>query len=456
MVRLPRVLVPASVLGLLLSEALLLAGCYIAWAFVYPEPDGATFLLQESGFTRIGIQVGLLLLGFFFRDLYGELRIPNRTHLLQQLILVFGFAFIGQALISYLSPDWRLPPRIVMPGSGLALLVIFLWRLLFNVGLQRAVGARRILFIGFSPTVEQIANYLPLHPELGFAAIGYLEQEGEASPPGSVVTRLGSVAQLPALIEQHRPDWIAVARRESIRSHWVDDFLELRFGGVAAVDAARLYETTLGRVSLSEIRPHDLVFSTALQPKRLALNLQSMFSTGIAALVLLISSPFLIVFAILIKLSSAGTVLHRETKIGLGGVHFTMYRFRSTSRRAEGGRDPAIGRLMRRFRLDALPQMWNVLRGEMALVGPQPDRPEFAAELDARIPFYRQRMAVKPGVTGWAQINAFREQPIPDVLRCLEYELYYIKHFSISLDLFVLFRSIRDALVSGDAEPPTA
>jgi len=122
-VRIPRVLVPASVLGLLLSEILLLFGCYAASAFLFPELDGQTFLLYESGFTRIGIQVGLLLLGFFFRNLYGELRIPNRTQLLQQLILVIGLAFIAQALLSYWNQDWRMPPHVLIPGSALALLV---------------------------------------------------------------------------------------------------------------------------------------------------------------------------------------------------------------------------------------------------------------------------------------------------------------------------------------------
>ncbi|HEV8148290.1 MAG TPA: hypothetical protein VGP79_18000, partial [Bryobacteraceae bacterium] len=191
MVRIPRVLVPASVLGLLLSEILLLFGCYAVCVFAFTELDGQTFMLYESGLTRIAIQVGLLLLGFFFRDLYAELRIRNRTQLLQQLILIIGIAFIGQALISYLNQDWRMPAHVLIPGSGLALLVIFGWRLLFAVGLQRAVGARRVLFLGASPTVAQIATYMGEHPEVGFTAIGYLEKEGAKSYPDFQVARLG-------------------------------------------------------------------------------------------------------------------------------------------------------------------------------------------------------------------------------------------------------------------------
>jgi lipopolysaccharide/colanic/teichoic acid biosynthesis glycosyltransferase len=436
------------VLGLLLSEILLLFGCYTASAYLFPDLDGQTFMLYESGVTRIAIQVGLLLLGFFFRDLYAELRIRNRTQLLQQLILILGFAFIGQALISYLNKDWRMPPQILIPGSGLALLVIFGWRLLFAVGLQHAVGARRVLFLGASPTVAEIASYMGEHPELGFTAIGYLEQEGARSLPDFAVASLGSMTNMAALIDENHPDWIVVSQRAAIHPAWVDDFLELRFGGVEAADASRLYETTLGRVCVSEIRPTDLVFSKELQPKRLDQNLQSIFSTGIAALTLLIAAPFLPILAVLIKAGSRGPVLLRERRTGLGGSHFTMYRFRCRADAARMERAPAIGRFLRRFGLDALPQMWNVLRGDMSLVGPEPVRPEFAARLDAIIPFFRQPTAVKPGITGWAQINAFRDQPFPDEIRRLEYDLYYIKNFSISLDLFVLVRALRDALVT--------
>ncbi len=450
-VRIPRVLVPASVLGLLLSEILLLFGCYAASAFLFPELDGQTFLLYESGFTRIGIQVGLLLLGFFFRDLYGELRIPNRTQLLQQLILVIGLAFIAQALLSYWNQDWRMPPHVLIPGSALALLVIFGWRELFKVGLQHAVGARRVLFLGSSATVTQIAGHLNQHPELGFATIGYLDQGGgESKAAQGEFTRLGSVANMPALIEEHHPDWIVVSQGAAIRPDWVDEFLELRFGGVEAADAARLCETTLGRVCALEIQPSELLFSSALEPKRLNQNLQSIFSNGVAALTLAAAAPFLLIVAVLIKAASRGPVFLRETRIGLRGAPFTMYRFRSHAAGEKAGPAPAIGRFLLRFGLDVLPQLWNVLRGDMSLVGPQADRPEFAAKLDSLIPFYRQRSVAKPGLTGWAQINAFRENPYPDAMRRLEYDLYYLKNFSLSLDLFILMRAIRDSLVAGN------
>jgi lipopolysaccharide/colanic/teichoic acid biosynthesis glycosyltransferase len=133
-------------------------------------------------------------------------------------------------------------------------------------------------------------------------------------------------------------------------------------------------------------------------------------------------------------------------------VAFTLYRFRAQAAGAPTARPPAIGRFLRRFRLDVLPQLWNVLRGEMALVGPRADRPECAARLDVLLPFYRQRTVVKPGITGWAQINAFRDEMVADEVRRLEYDLYYVKNFSASLDLFVIFRALREAAVSGDPE----
>src|SRR5260370_2454754 len=183
------------------------------------------------------------------------------------------------------------------------------------------------------------------HPELGFAAIGYLEAEGNRFRPGVEVARLGSVANMAALIDTHRPDWIVFSQRSTIRPGWVDELLELRFGGVEAADAAGLYETTLGRVCASEIRPSDLVFSQTLQPKRLAQNLQSLLATGVAALALLVTAPLFAIFAILIKATSRGPVLLREKRIWLRGAPFTLYRFRTHYVDARTERPPPIGPL---------------------------------------------------------------------------------------------------------------
>lgn len=449
MIRIFRILVPASVFTLFLSEAVLIFACYTAAGYLNPETDASFFTRGGPAWERIGMVVCLILLSFYFRDLYRELRTRSRILLVQRLSVIMGIVFVAEALISYWRPDWALPLAIMIPGSALALGVIFMWRLLFNIAIRNAVGVRRVLFLGVSPAVIRIAGHLEQHPELGFAPVGYVDGAG-AETGNAGVARLGPAANLAALIDQYRPDWIVASRREEISSRWIEELLELRFFGVHAEEAAGLYEAALGRVCALEIRPGDLIFSELLQPNSLNLNLQSIYSTAVAAALLLLALPAMAVIAALVKASSPGPVFLRERCFGQGGAPFTMYRFR-WMREGGGRRATKLGKLLRRFGLDGLPALWNVVRGQMSLVGPRPDRPEFAARLNQMIPFYCERTAVKPGMTGLAQINDYGEPLVHDALKRIEYDLYYIKNLSTSLDIHVMLRWLRESLLSRDS-----
>ena len=229
-IRVFRVLVPASVLALFLFDVLLIFACYAAVTYV--ELDGDLYLFSLSGWQPIAIAEGLILLGMYFRHLYEDLRIPSRTMLLQQLSLIFGLTFIAEALMTYWNVDWALPRDILIPGSALALAAVFLCRILFSLGSRNKVGARRVLFVGFSPTAVKLAGYLGGHPEFGLTPIGYLGLPQAEEQPGAGLARLGPAANLPGIVDQFRPDWIVVAEQEEIQPRWVDDFLDLRFGGV--------------------------------------------------------------------------------------------------------------------------------------------------------------------------------------------------------------------------------
>jgi len=343
---------------------------------------------------------------------------------------MFGVTFIAEALISYWGLDWAMPRNILVPGSALALAVVYINRILFSLAIRNRIGTRRVLFVGFSPTVLYLAKRLRDYPEWGLTPIGYLGQ-ADGTHPEANLARLGPVANLPAIVDQHHPDWIVVGTREEIEPQWVDDFLDLRFEGVHTERVGSLYEATLGRVCMPEVQPRDLVFSERLQPDRFSMNLQPFYSIAIGLVVVAIALPFIAIVAILAKLTSRGPILIGETRIGMNGVPFKMYRFRSTA-------------FMRQFGLDALPQFWNVFRGEMSIVGPSPDRPEFAERLNQTIPFHPQRTTVKPGMTGWAQIHYFGDGEGYDAMRRLEYDLYYVKNLSPSLDFSVMLRWVRE------------
>jgi lipopolysaccharide/colanic/teichoic acid biosynthesis glycosyltransferase len=437
-IRIFKVFVPTSILALFLSEVLLISACYLAAD--YFVGDAANFRVYDSWLFRIGLVVGLILLGLYFAGLYEGAPLGNWLLLFQNICYVLGLSFILEALVSYWAADLVLVLDTMIVGSLLTLFSLFGWRLLFNIAIQNAVGAHRVLFLGLSPTVVQLAAHMRAHPELGLIPIGYVDKENKSN---STLARLGSVSDLTYLIDDLQPHWIVIGNRTELHSRSINEILNLRFGGIQAEDAATLYETTSGRVCASELRPSELLYSDRLQPGASKLKLQTIYSTGFALAALIITFPLMAFMAVLLKASSSGPVLLREQRVGLHGIPFTMYRFQWMSAKNGVRSATSVGMLLRRFRLDALPELYNVLRGDMSVVGPLADRPDFANRLNQLIPFYQQRHIVKPGMTGWAQFTNPKNNLVNEVIHRLECDLYYIKNLSPSLDLFVLLRSTR-------------
>jgi exopolysaccharide biosynthesis polyprenyl glycosylphosphotransferase len=298
-------------------------------------------------------------------------------------------------------------------------------------------------------------------PELGLSAIGYLgDQEGSIALP---LPRLGVMQDLRAIVAQTRPDRIVVGLSERRQRLPVFDLLDLRLSGIAIEEAARTYEMAFGRVCISELRPSQLIFSAELGPRRHSVQWQRLYSFFIALVGTVVTAPLMLIVAVLVKLTSPGPVLYRQKRVGHRDVPFMVYKFRSMRVDAEAKtgavwaatNDPRItplGRWIRKLRLDELPQLFNVLRGEMSIVGPRPERPEFVKTLNEQIPFYRQRHCVKPGITGWAQINHKYGDTLEDTIVKLEYDLYYIKNLAPSLDAYIIFHTLKVMLLSRGAQ----
>jgi exopolysaccharide biosynthesis polyprenyl glycosylphosphotransferase len=243
----------------------------------------------------------------------------------------------------------------------------------------------------------------------------------------------------------------------------VERLLDLRLSGIYVEDVATTYETVFGRISIRDLRPSQLIFSAELGPSGKTMAFQSAFSFFLSLVGLILASPVMLIVAALVKLSSPGPILFRQQRVGLNGVPFTIYKFRSMQQDAEAKSgaiwaardDPRVtwvGRWLRKLRLDELPQLFNVIRGEMSMVGPRPERPEFVAILQEKIPYYRQRHCVKPGITGWAQINYKYGETIEDSIAKLEYDLYYIKHLAWSLDVYIIFHTLKTMLFGRGAQ----
>ena len=458
MIRALRVLIPSSVLTLLISEIILIFLCYFAAGYFVTDIDPVVYFLYEGGWSRIAVLATLLLLSMYFSDLYGNVRVPSRIFLFQHLCLAIGICFLAQALFSYLHRDWTVPARIMLFGSGMALFALFGWRVLFGLAVQKVIGFERVLFLGSSPIIPQIAHRLHERPELGFLVLGYLDEECDRPPLDGMAPRLGCLADLDQTVAALRPDRLVVAMRERRGRLPVNELIDIRFSGIQTEEVAHLYETAFLRVCAREIRPSHLVFSSELGPRKGVLHMQTLYSAVIAAVGLTLTAPLMAVIAILIRITSPGPVLLRQTRVGLHDKPFSVLKFRSMYADAEARtgavwateNDPRItplGRWLRLLRFDELPQLINVLRGEMAIVGPRPERPEFVQTLNQEIPFYRQRHCIKPGITGWAQINYRYGNTIEDTIVKLEYDLYYIKNMSATLDAFVIFHTVKTMLL---------
>jgi lipopolysaccharide/colanic/teichoic acid biosynthesis glycosyltransferase len=439
MIRILRVLVPASVLILFLAEIGFVFGGYVAATYADRDVDASIFLSDESGLLRIGIVVALTIAGLYFHNLYGDIRPHSRIRLLQQLCFITGIVFLAQALVGYLNRNLALPRKIMLPGSVIALVCIFGLRLVFATAIRNAVGARRVLFLGVTPTVTQLAGHLGQHPELGLAPIGYLDSGGAPNTSGGL-TRLGAMDDLFHVIEEHHPDWLVVGKRKEIPPWRVDELLEMRFGGIRAERASTLYESTFGRVAALEILPAELVFGDSMRPDSAWVSMQSAYATVLALFAFMVTLPLLSLIAALVKITSPGPIFARRRCAGLHAVPFDLYQFRCT---CEGQPTP-LGALLRRLRLDGLPQVANVLRGDMSLTGPRALRVEFDARLTELIPFFSQRRLVRPGLTGWEQVSA--HAGTKEALMLLEYDLHYIRNLSPALDLLILLSALRSAL----------
>jgi lipopolysaccharide/colanic/teichoic acid biosynthesis glycosyltransferase len=447
--RLSRIFVPVGGLALLFSEMLLIAACFLVAAFLILPVDPTVFLFDDNGLLRIALAGASILFGLYFEDLYGNLYVRSRVLLVQQLLLVMGIALLAQGILGYVNDGLRLPLRLMAPTCAGLLAVLFAWRIVYSVFVLRVVGAQRILLVGMCPLLVELAGHIGAHPELGLRVIGYVEDgEGPAAPP-EAGKLLGPVSALQRIAAETAPDRIVVGLAERRGQTPIADLLRLRYSGMAIDEAPTAYEQLCGHILLGELRPSDVLLSGEFRPRAQRLVYQTLAHWVAALILTIVSAPLLLLAAALLKLAARGPLLSRQECMGLGCQPFHLY-----SLRLPGGGDAgrnAAQRFVARWRLHALPHLWNVLRGEICFVGPRADRIEFANILSERIPFYRQRYVVKPGITGWAQINAAQDQP-EDTLRRLEYDFYYLKHLSRGLDTYILVHALRDILLS---PPPT-
>jgi sugar transferase (PEP-CTERM system associated) len=467
MVKIFKVFVPVSVIALLVCETAILFGCYVAgvylaqWLFEGPLfAEG--FFYDDNGLLRLSFVVATIVLGLYFNDLYESFQVRSRIRLFQQVCLSVGIAFLMQAFMGYLVTGWIVPRYTMILGSMIVLIVIPPFRILYASVVFNAFGAERVLFLGSSRTLKDVSQGITEKPTMGLKIIGYLDDGAGGDDPLPGIERLGAIEDLNKVLDP-KPDRIVVGLTERRNRLPIHVLLELRFSGIWIEEATQLYETVFGRVCTREFRPSQLIFSEELGPRSGSETFQAVYCFIFAVILLTLTAPLMLIVALAVRLTSPGPILLRQQRVGRGDKVFTVYKFRSMYADAEARTgavwatrdDPRItplGRFIRRVRLDELPQLFNVLKGDMAIAGPRPERPEFVKTLGETIPYYRQRHCVKPGITGWAQINYKYGDTIEDTIAKLEYDLYYIKNMSWSLDAYIFFHTVKTMLLSRGAQ----
>jgi len=447
------------VVALLVSEILLVLACYTSALFIL-VPDPYFYLFDEDHWWKLLFVTGFIILGLYLQDLYVDLRIISRILLVQQVCLAVGSALLAASLLGYIRAELLWGRWLMILGSLSVIVIIPAWRVFFWKYVISGFNSEKVLLMGNSSILGEVIDHLATRPEFGYSILGYL-CEGE--PCGFSVACLGTTDDIKKICEEYQPTRIVVGMAERRNRLPVEELLDIRFGGILIEDAADTYEVALRRVCSRKIQPSQLIFSSGLGPRKNAIALQKLYSflIGIVGLVLL--SPFMLLTALAVKLTSPGPMLYTQKRVGLNGRPFMVYKFRSMYVDAEARTgavwakkdDPRItpvGKWLRKLRLDELPQMWNVVKGDMSVVGPRPERPEFVELLNQQIPYYRQRLAVKPGITGWAQINHKYGDTELDAMIKLEYDLYYIKHLAPALDFYIIFHTIKVMLLSRGAQ----
>jgi exopolysaccharide biosynthesis polyprenyl glycosylphosphotransferase len=342
-------------------------------------------------------------------------------------------------------------------GSAFVLLVAPAWRIAFYALVRKSLPMQQVLFAGTSPTVRQIVERLRERPEMGLEVMGFLGdgQRGECG----VMPCLGKVADIHRVVEQKRPQVIVVGK-DALPTQ---QLLDLRLAGFHLEQVADLYETVYDRVSTHDLDLSQVIFSSHMGPPPFSVALQNVYSYVLGFAGVVVTAPIMAVVALLVRFSSPGPVLFRQLRVGLHGTPFMVLKFRSMYADAEADTgavwatkdDPRVtpvGRWLRRLRLDELPQFVNVIRGEMSFVGPRPERPEYVTILAEKLPIYNFRHFVKPGITGWAQINHKYGDTIEDSVIKLEYDLYYIKNLTPALDAYIIFHTLKVMLLQRGAQ----
>jgi sugar transferase (PEP-CTERM system associated) len=457
MIRLFNVYYPTRTLVLLLCEALLVGGSFLLATACLVGPDSDIALIYENGILKIaGITIFTLLLSYYF-DLYEPQRISGRWEIYFRLLLVLSVLSFVLAALLYLYPEIEIGPNVLLAGAAILAIALGLWRSAYEWIIGLPAFRQRVYVLGSGERARAVSETLRTRRDAGMEVVDGEGKGAFNSDPERFAADLRIFAK-----SKTRIDRIIVAMEDRRGSMPTRELLDLRLRGVVIEDASLLMERVTGKLPLDGLNPSALIFTQGFNVNALQQFGRRLASFSVSLIGLLICLPLIPFLMLAVRVSSPGPIFFRQTRIGRRGRPFSILKFRTMRQDAEvdgamwaAKNDPrvtSIGRFMRITRLDEIPQLWNVFRGEMAFVGPRPERPEFVEWLTQEIPFYDLRHMVRPGITGWAQVRYKYGASLEETKQKLEYDLYYVKHLSVGLDLLIMFETIKTIVLGRGAQ----
>ncbi|MFO1051703.1 MAG: TIGR03013 family XrtA/PEP-CTERM system glycosyltransferase [Planctomycetota bacterium] len=466
-------IIPRRKLLLILSETAIFIGVVFLGTSLPPLRTHAFEMTLDDPQLWRGLLTSAALallcqMALSYNDLYDWRVAQNRAELPNRLIHAAGYALLMIALAAFTLPSlFRFPGLTQSDGAtwkiialiGFAFVVVWGWRRAFHWFFYKWNFGEHVLVFGAGPQGQTIATMVHQSPFAGFELIGLVRTESDPepdpeenalAPPTSRV--LGRACDLVALADKHRVARVVVALEERRGTLPVQQLLALRMAGILVEEKEAMYERITGKIAVQSLRPSYLIFGGGFQKHTSAVVAKRIIDILISVIGLLLALPICLVTALLIKLDSKGPVFFSQERVGEGGSTFHVHKFRTMRTDAEAAgpqwaskndsRVTRIGRFLRKSRIDEIPQMLNVLTGKMSFVGPRPERPVFVEELSQKIPYYPLRHTLKPGLTGWAQVNHPYGASVEDAAEKLRYDLYYVKNISPLFDLNIILRTV--------------
>jgi sugar transferase (PEP-CTERM system associated) len=457
LIRLFNVYYPIRTLILLLGEALIIWTSFLLAAVVELREDSYLVLNYEGGYIKLFVLTGVVLLCSHWFDLYDTARLNTKGELYFRLLMVPGLLAFVLAGISYVRPDFLLGGGSSALGLLILTFALFGWRLGYGWLVQLPILVERVYVLGTGERAQRVVQGLRQDPEIGVEIASWTGRlEG-------AVTRESVAAHLMEVVKKQKVHRVIVAMPDRRGTIPMPELLQLRMEGVKIEDATSWLEKISGRIEVENLYPSWLVFGQGFRRTTVFVVVRRLISIMISLSGLILAAPLLPLIMLAIRLDSKGPIFYSQTRVGKAGQIFKVFKFRTMREDAEaangpqwaGNNDPRVtrvGKFLRTSRLDEIPQLWCVLKGDMAFVGPRPERPEFIEWLSNEIPFYGVRHMVRPGLTGWAQVKYKYGSTVKDAREKLQYDLYYIKNASIGFDLLIMFLTIKIVLLRRGAQ----